>query len=549
MKIQVLHTFKSYIAEAAIILTVLYGVMDRFTIRAYRPWLHVGLGILALLSIGAYFDFGHYSPIPYYINRHDFFHYYMGAKYRDEVGYLHLYPACVIVDRENNPQYRNNSVRDQEDYREYPTIREIMAKEEFYKGLFAPQRWEEFEKDVLYFRELMGTSRWQRALRDKGFNATPTWTMAGHFITNRVPTDSERGQRFLLLLDPMLITAMFLLAWYAFGWRATLFALIFFGTNFMMNQTHIKGSLLRQDWVTLMVMATCCLKLRWYSAAGAMMGYSAMMRIFPVIFCFGIGVKLVWDASRRLSEYRAETKQWVSAAGMTVRNAWKNHHTYLRFFIAFAVMIVALFSASLLFDDNGMETWRTYLRLINMHNDDVMGVRAGFKYVYLMTYQQTPGMTLYEFKDDRNKSFHDFIGAWYFIQFLVLGVSFFAVRNLEDYETIPYGIVPAFFLVAPTFYYYVMLIVPFFLFAPKIHLVSRNLGQCLFFSFSAVGYMLYKFLGLNYPLFFWCSVMILGLVAYTVVVSFKAGREHAPMPAAGESMPEAHPAKTTPAGS
>lgn len=499
MKIQVLHTFKSHIAEASIVLVVLYAFYDRFKINTNRVWVNTALLILALLSVGAYFDFGHYAKIPFYINRHDFFHYYMGAKYSREIGYLHLYPSSIIVDSENDPQYKPKSVRDQENYRHYPLVKNIIKEKDFYKKkLFTQDRWKEFEKDTLYFRQLMGAARWQRALRDKGYNATPTWNMVGRLLTNSVPTDNDAAMLFLRMLDPALIVIMFLTVWLAFGWRVTLLGIIFFGTNFMMNQTHIKGSLLRLDWVTMMVMAISFIKLKYYKTAGLLMGYATMARIFPVIFLFGMGAKFLFDLKK--------TK--------------KINPQYLSFFIAFTIMISALFTTSIV-ADGGIDTWKTYMSLITMHNDDVVEVRVGFKYIFLGTTKKTEGMTLNQFKDDKNKKFHDYAPLWWCIQGAVLLLSLFCVKDLEDYETIPYGFVPAYFLIGPTFYYYVMLIIPVFLFTPKLENLHRAIGISAMFAISIAGYFLFKFMNLNYPLFYWNSLMYLGFVIFIMVISLQ----------------------------
>lgn len=542
MKIQVLHTFKSQIAEIGVLMTVCYALFDTLKVKAGRNLLAGVMVALAVLSCAAYFDFGHYAQIPFYINRHDIFHYYMGAKYSPEIGSLYLYPSCVIVDEENGKLYKTSTIRNQNTY-DFEPASEVRKEPERYKALFSDKRWKEFEKDALFFRKLMGEKRWQRALRDKGYNATPTWNMVAYIITNNVkvgvdadaPADTDLGIRFLIMLDVSLIVIMFCVVWWAFGWRTTLFAIIFFGTNFMMNETHIKGSLLRLDWVTLMTMSVCMLKKGHYKTAGAMMGYAAMSRLFPAIFLFGIGVKFLLDfvsfSVLQFSGFFKTHKRDLTYFDLFVTFAVKflldffntqKLRKYFELFVTFAVVVTLLVTLSVI-GDGGFEVrstagepmggWKVYLKLIEMHNDDVVEVRTGFKYVFLNTYTNT--LNHYgKFRALKNKQFHDNQAAWWTIQVLMLLATAYFVRKFEDYEALCCGFVPFFFLVAPTFYYYVLLVVPLLLFAPKLKEMPRAVGLAMMFAFSIVGYMIRRHTGLNFSLFFWNSVMYMILAGY-----------------------------------
>lgn len=545
MKIQVLHTFKSQIAEIGVLMTVCYALFDTLKVKAGRNLLAGVMVALAVLSCAAYFDFGHYAQIPFYINRHDIFHYYMGAKYSPEIGSLYLYPSCVIVDEENGKLYKTSTIRNQNTY-DFEPASEVRKEPERYKALFSDKRWKEFEKDALFFRKLMGEKRWQRALRDKGYNATPTWNMVAYIITNNVkvgvdadaPADTDLGIRFLIMLDVSLIVIMFCVVWWAFGWRTTLFAIIFFGTNFMMNETHIKGSLLRLDWVTLMTMSVCMLKKGHYKTAGAMMGYAAMSRLFPIIFLFGIGVKFMIEFIKFIL-----AEMTVVETGDVVKRG-RNNRKYLEFFITFAVVVALLLTLSFIADggidvysSDGEEViggWFKYLELIRMHNDDVVEVRTGFKYVFLNTYTNT--LNHYgKFRALKNKQFHDNQAAWWTIQVLMLLATAYFVRKFEDYEALCCGFVPFFFLVAPTFYYYVLLVVPLLLFAPKLKETPRAVGLAMMFAFSIVGYMIRRHTGLNFSLFFWNSVMYMILAGYILYAGHLAQPVLAGAPSKGRA--------------
>jgi len=56
-------------------------------------------------------------------------------------------------------------------------------------------------------------------------------------------------------IDALLITAMALLMWWAFGWRTVSVALLVLATNFPSRWDWIGGSFLRFDWLFWMGVA------------------------------------------------------------------------------------------------------------------------------------------------------------------------------------------------------------------------------------------------------------------------------------------------------
>lgn len=506
LHISAIHFLKLLLAQSAIILIVIHAFYERFAITVRRGLLDGVTLVLACLCAAAFYDFGHYYAKNYdhvYINRHDFFHYYMGSKYSPEIGYLHLYPAALIVDDENGRRFKNRTIRDQTDY-SFTPVSEILETRETYKNLFSEERWKEFEADVLFMRQLMGAKRWQKALRDKGYNATPVWDMVAGRLTNALPLENTVARNALLGLDMGMIVVMFGCVWWAFGWRTMLFTVIFWGINYMMNQTHIKGSLLRLDWVCLLVIGTCLLKKERYKSSGAVLAYAAMMRIFPVVFAFGLGVKMLFEyyRTRKLSR------------------------RYIEFFVVFALVAGVLLGGSVV-SNGGLEKWTLYQELIRMHNDDIVGMRTGFKYVFLNAYKVgDEGLPAY--KANKKREFDDRAVQWWLIQVAVIAAAAFAMRRLEDYETVAFGFVLAYFLVAPTFYYYVMLIVPLFLFLPKLGEPSRAFGAALMFAMSLLGYVMFLQMGsprnLGFTAFFWNSVMYLGLALFMFYIAISKRR-------------------------
>ncbi len=283
----------------------------------WRPMLHgflfCVLLIGSLLAAANYFDFARFR-YGAYLNAYEFYHYYLGSKYAPELGYTRLYAASLIADQETGMKWNDSrkQIRNLDTGR-YVASDAVLRDAEEYKAHFSEHRWEEWKKDIRWFKSKLITGRWNNVLRDKGYNPSPVWSMVvGGALTNQISTDSERGMLFLALLDLFLIGAAFLCVCWAFGPRAGLFMIMLIGTHYMMRFSHMKGALLRTDFAMCLVMAICMLKKNRYATAGALMAYSVLARIFPAILLFGLGAKLFWEMGRLA---RAAVDRMVSRYG------------------------------------------------------------------------------------------------------------------------------------------------------------------------------------------------------------------------------------------
>ena len=481
---------KALIAEGALALACLYAVYDRQKLLASQRWLNLALIILVFAATAAWFEFG-WLRYGKYMNPHDVYHYYVGAKYAPELGYTKLYGASLAAEAELGtlPASRR-AVRNLDDH-SYTPASLALADRDRYTGNFTDERWNEFKRDVAWFRDQVPRAKWEDMLRDKGYNGTPVWSMIAGAIANRVPTSSERGMTMLVTLDLALIVLMLGFIAAAFGPRIALFSLVFFGTNFVMSFVHIKGAFLRLDWCAAIVIALCLLRMKRFGFAGAALAYAVSVRVFPLIFVGGIAARMIW----RLLETR------------------RIDRGYILFFAAFLTVTALLTGLS--FVQHGAPTseaalWNEFMSKIQVHNDDISTTRVGFKYIFLAN-EQTAAQKAHAFEAQQ--------AEWWAIQVFVLVLTFFACRRLRDYEAFALGFVPLFFLTAPTFYYYVLLIVPLLFFLPRLDLPPRLAGVIALFGFSIAGYVLHQFYGLGFALSFYLSSMLFGLAVYQLFLS------------------------------
>ena len=283
-------------------LCLLGGLLLIYEVRARRMGevislrLRRGLAILlAVIAFGTYFDFGNpnvrYSE---YYHRHEFYHYYLGAKYSEELGYKRLYDCTMIAEIENGR-------RSQIEKREFRDLRVNLIKKakdtyifrepELCTKHFSEDRWAAFKKDVDWFYNSSRGSYWERMQQDHGYNPPPVWTMTGKALASLHPAD---GDYFKLLasIDVLFQAGMVVLLFWAFGFRVGAVGAIFWGCNAAANFYWTGGAFLRQDWMFMLVASLALARKRYFFWAGAALMWSALLRVFPAAL-FGGWVAMV----------------------------------------------------------------------------------------------------------------------------------------------------------------------------------------------------------------------------------------------------------------
>jgi len=479
--------FKYVLPVVACLVIVEHALLQ----RRQKPFLQ-GL-LTSLLVVSVYLGIWNYTEPHWrqhrYFNAYEFFHYYLGAKYAPEIGYTNLYNATIIADEETGGKVKGRTIRSLDTHRIVPADRVLRDKAR-YKALFKEERWKAFSTDVPFFRKRVSSGLWNRMLNDKGYNATPVWTMISGILANTVSTQSPRGMAVLPCLDVLLMLCAIACVWWAFGHRVALLMALLVCTHYLTSHFTLKAAFLRVDWVMCLVMAVCMIKKERYKTAGLLTAYATMARVFPLIFAFGIGAKALLDLikTRRINP------------------------RYFGYFAALGGTAAALFLASVIYD-GGLGAWREFLGKMAVHNTDIAAWRVGFKYIFLMSYRGSAfwGTNLKTF-------FEQWKLVWWGIQLALLLLSFLLVRHLDDYEAMAYGYVPVFFLVAPTYYYHVMLIVPFLFFAAKMERPTRMAGIFMLFASGMVGHKLYALWDRGYALFFTMSCLLFVFVLYTMAL-------------------------------
>ena len=309
-------------ANLLIALAVLAVVVGH---RYALPWIGerrnelCSLAALAVLSGVVFLNFFSFHGERTWVHLHDVAHSYLGAKYFPELGYGHLYTAMLRAEAESfDNQFRALEARDLAADRVVP-VRELLAQSDPVKAAFSPVRWRQFQIDVAYFRAALGP-HYAAVFVDHGFNPTPVWAAIGGTLSNRVRAGDARGIFLLTLLDPLLLLATAALAAWAFGVRATLFAVIHFCILFGATFGWTGGAFLRYLWFFGVAAAVCLLRRGRPALAGAALGLAAALRIFPALFLWGTLAAGVakWIEKRAFPRLEARFVSGFAAAGIAL---------------------------------------------------------------------------------------------------------------------------------------------------------------------------------------------------------------------------------------
>ncbi|HEY6572031.1 MAG TPA: hypothetical protein VI198_01830 [Candidatus Eisenbacteria bacterium] len=386
-------------------------------LRKLRDALLLALGILGFFG---YYNWGSYH-FPNRIHFHEFFHYFIGAKYFPELGYTHLYECANLAEAEQGFRRRAElrTIRDLKKNEIVPAAYVLADPERYKKGFirpFTPERWEAFKHDIAYFRDRAGIVSWEKMLLDHGYNPSPVWNMAGSIFSNLGPASDSFLYGFLGWIDPVLLLITFGLITWAFGWRVACVAALFFGTNEPALYFWTGGGFIRQDWFLWAVAGICFLKRGKPMLGGAGLAVSTLLRVFPVGFFVVIGLRLAWIFLRERRIDRTGASIVVGAA------------------IAVAVLVPASSMVA-----GGPSAWTEFIKNTKKHAGspltNYMGLRTvvGFRWEtrQKMTYDPRSADPFHNFREARKNVFRGVFGQPLFLVLIAayLGLLYWAVRR------------------------------------------------------------------------------------------------------------------------
>jgi len=332
--------------------------------RWYRRTAQAALSVLLLLSATNWlYLFGGVTR-PDYPKVYDVYHYFLGPKYYDELGYFGLYECTVLADAETLRFIGEQPIRDLGAYRFVDTSK-VRAQSRC-KESFSPERWEEFKHDYEVIIGTAGRGAVRGMIRDYGYNGTPFQGLVAGALANAFSLD-YRSMILSTLLDTLGVCAVLAGVTASFGWRLGSLVAIAFFTAFSDRFFYIGGSFFRYHWMILSGFGLLAMARRRYVTSGVCFALAAMLNVFPVLFLLGVGGK--------------------GALGLARTRKLAPEHA--RFTLASMATAAGSFALTFL-HARGLENWREFLGDMGQHSQLVTVSRIGFRYLLLFRGQFTP---------------------------------------------------------------------------------------------------------------------------------------------------------------
>jgi hypothetical protein len=292
---EVMVGIKGWLAVAGALL-LLWSAILKWAKRdeVFRRTRDVSLVLLGLLAFGSWWNFGHFH-FDHYLHIWEHYHYYIGAKYGPELEYDRLYRCTAAADLSDGmaEQVKKRKIRDL-DTNELSDSSDVIKDPTICTSHFSEERWQEFRRDIRYFRSLFSQERWDESQNDHGYNATPVWAIAARTLTYIFKLSWD-NLTVLGIVDSALLIIMWGAVWWAFGWRPLCVALIYWGYNFPARFYWNGGAFLRYDWLFWMVVGICLLKKDKMALGGASLTYATLLRIFPGYVVAGMVAKALYE--------------------------------------------------------------------------------------------------------------------------------------------------------------------------------------------------------------------------------------------------------------
>ncbi len=282
------------------------GDVSRAVSEGYKIWIALGgvglalgwrflpvraaRGLLVALTVLAGLNYARWGPkvAVEQVDTYDVIHYYLNARYFDELGYYDLYPAILLADHEGNGPYFDEGskymAQDPAGHAMKPIDHGIARGQVVKASRFTPERWRAFAHDALYLqRNVRGLNAelWRQLLQDHGYNGTTVWTMVARPFAWAVPVESIK---LLGYLDVgLLVGALATVAW-AYDGAAALWAAFFLFVTYSGRWPYYSTAFLRYDYLAALLVALSLLKRGRPFWAGVVTGYAGTLRLFPALW-------------------------------------------------------------------------------------------------------------------------------------------------------------------------------------------------------------------------------------------------------------------------
>lgn len=419
--------WKVWIAGGGVLLAFVWGGLNR----------RVAVGALFALTLVAGLNYFRWGPrtLTEQVDTYDLIHYYLNARYFDELGYYDLYPACVLADHEaDGPYFDEGSkymAQDDAGHTLKPIAHALARGRVVKEERFTPERWAAFSHDFLYLQRQvpgMNDTLWRQLLQDHGFNGTVVWTLEAQLLS-WVPVERVKwiGYADLLLLG----VALGFVAW-AFGGATALWGALFLFVTYSARWPTYSWAFFRYDYLAGLVIGMSLLRRGYPGWAGVFSAWAATLRLFPAMWLFGPATKGLLGLTRR-----------------TV------HRPLLVLGGAFVIAALVLQGAAAA--RFGLEPVVTHFANMEDHNasGNLSSRRIGLALALPFTEDVGPTEAPKNIPKSTKQVVEEQKPLRFGLAAVVMGLLAWGLRKKSDEEGYAYGFLPFFLLTTASYYYYV----------------------------------------------------------------------------------------------
>jgi hypothetical protein len=395
------------------------------------------------------------------VDTYDLVHYYLNAKYFEELGYYDLYPSIILADHENDgPWFKNAGntymAQDAEGHALKPVSHALARGRHVKAEAFTPERWAAFTHDALHlqraYKREWSDKLWRQMVMDHGFNGTTAWTLVAEPLTRVVPVEYIK---WLCHLDLLLLIGMAGLITWAYGVDTALWLVLFLTASYSLRWPTVSWVFLRYDWVFALVGAMAFIKKGHPLIGGILAGWAATLRFFPAMWMWGPFAKGVAGLTRR----HVSRPLLVLAAGFVLGVAVIQGAATARY---------------------GVESVSVHFENMLDHNrpEQLSSRRIGLGLG--MTFDG--GLTPKLLTKERKLVIKNQQPLRYGLSLLFLLVMGWGLRRSSDDEAYGFGFLPFFLLTTASYYYYVARATLAVLHAADLDRLRNRVGLTLLFT-------------------------------------------------------------------
>lgn len=461
------------------------------------------------------------TPEPGFIRTYNLYHYYLGAKYFDELRYIHLYSCTLLASHDDEPEVwpKDTPVRDLTTYK-------IVTQEELPRcpvEAFSAARWQQFRQDLHYLTAVRTPKQemfnWTEAIADKGFNQTPFWIFTARIFTHLVPLTDGLASKILFNLDILLVFLSLVPVARAFGTRSALFAGIGIVTYFG-AYSRLFGNFLQYTWLALLLCAISLWKLKRDVSSAGCLTLAGLLHGFPFLLASGLVARTAqrWLARRRTDDPERK-ERWRATSYLALLGGMT---------VSFAILCTPFV---------GLRAWLEFFRNITLHSRELVVEPFNIGLKNLIMTAGSEGLFPDAFSYSKNHPatrvamayFQEHHGVYALLAALGVVVFLLSVRwARSDTDTFPLSLLLLYLLLTLSPYYYLSLVLIFLLPAREsVAAWAAQIGLLILLSYHMRAPFLSNYVSFRYGAHGPSEMLLAAyLVGVSVIYAIEARSRH-----------------------